>query len=127
MADNSAIEWTNSTWNIITGCDKVSPGCKNCYAERVATRLQKMGVKKYANGFELKIHPDVMDYPLKLKKPKMIFVNSMSDLFHEKLSFDFIKKIIDFPLFKLSNYYVKDDRKSVISRKQNDRLIIFLM
>jgi protein gp37 len=95
MADNSAIQWTNSTWNVITGCDKVSPGCKNCYAERLATRLQKMGVEKYSNGFELKIHRDVMHYPFKLKKPKMIFVNSMSDLFHEKLSFNFIKKIFD--------------------------------
>jgi protein gp37 len=95
MGEKSAIEWTNSTWNVITGCDKVSPGCKNCYAERVATRLQKMGVKKYANGFDLKIHLDVMDYPFKIKQPKMIFVNSMSDLFHEKLNFDFIKKIFD--------------------------------
>ena len=64
MADNSAIEWTNRTWNVITGCDKVSPGCKNCYAERFAIRLQKMGVKKYANGFELTIFIlDVMNFP----------------------------------------------------------------
>ena len=71
MGEKSAIEWTNSTWNVITGCDKVSLGCKNCYAERVATRLQKMGVKKYTNGFELKIHLDVTDYPFKIKQPKM--------------------------------------------------------
>lgn len=95
MGTKSAIEWTNSTWNVITGCDKVSPGCKNCYAERVANRLQKMGVKKYSNGFGLRIHPEVLDYPLKLKESKMIFVNSMSDLFHEKLSFNFIKNIFD--------------------------------
>lgn len=93
MANKSAIEWTNATWNVITGCDKVSPGCKNCYAERVATRLQKMGVKKYENGFNLRMHPDVLNYPFTLKQPRMIFVNSMSDLFHEELSFDFIKQI----------------------------------
>ncbi|MDR4512328.1 MAG: phage Gp37/Gp68 family protein [Nitrososphaeraceae archaeon] len=95
MGNNSSIEWTNCTWNVITGCDKVSPGCKNCYAERVATRLQKMRVKKYSNGFELRIHPDVLNYPQKLKESKMIFVNSMSDLFHEKLGFDFIVEIFN--------------------------------
>ena len=115
MANKSQIEWTNSTWNVITGCDKVSPGCKNCYAERVATRLQKMGVKKYANGFGLKIHLDVMDYPFKIKQPKMIFVNSMSDLFHEKLSFDFIKKIFD--VMEKANWH-----QYQILTKRNERL-----
>jgi len=93
MADKSFIEWTNSTWNVVTGCDKVSPGCKNCYAERYAKRLQKMGVKKYQSGFKLRLHPDVMSYPLELKQPRMIFVNSMSDLFHEKIPFEFIKQV----------------------------------
>lgn len=115
MGEKSAIEWTNSTWNVITGCDKVSPGCKNCYAERVATRLQKMGVKKYANGFRLKIHPDIMDYPFKIKQSKMIFVNSMSDLFHEKLSFDFIKKI--FNIMEKANWH-----QYQILTKRNERL-----
>lgn len=113
MGTKSAIEWTNSTWNVITGCDKVSPGCKNCYAERVAKRLQKMGVKKYTNGFELKIHPDVLNYPLKLKQPKMIFVNSMSDLFHEKLSFDFIEKIFD--IMKKANWH----KYQILTKRSN--------
>ncbi|MGH9985896.1 MAG: DUF5131 family protein [Nitrososphaeraceae archaeon] len=93
MANKSFIEWTNSTWNVVTGCDKVSPGCKNCYAERYATRLKMMGVKKYKRGFKLALHPDVLDYPLTLKSPRMIFVNSMSDLFHKDISFEFIEKI----------------------------------
>jgi protein gp37 len=90
MGEKSAIEWTNSTWNVVTGCDKVSPGCKNCYAERYALRLKKMGVKKYVNGFKLTFHPDVMNYPLTLKQPRRIFVNSMSDLFHEDISIELI-------------------------------------
>lgn len=95
MADKSAIEWTNTTWNVITGCDKVSPGCRNCYAERLALRLQKMGTKKYANGFKLTIHEDTLDFPLKIKDSRMIFVNSMSDLFHKDIPFEFIIKIFD--------------------------------
>lgn len=95
MADKSFIEWTNSTWNVVTGCDKVSPGCKNCYAERYSLRLKKMGVKKYSQGFKLTFHPDTMDYPFKLKQPKMIFVNSMSDLFHKDIPFKFIDKVFD--------------------------------
>jgi protein gp37 len=93
MADKSQIEWTNATWNVFTGCDKVSPGCKNCYAERYAKRLQNMGVKKYSDGFDLKFHPDVMNYPAKLKEPRMIFVNSMSDLFHERIDFELIDNV----------------------------------
>ncbi|MGH9982466.1 MAG: DUF5131 family protein [Nitrososphaeraceae archaeon] len=95
MANKSFIEWTNSTWNVVTGCDKVSSGCKNCYAERYANRLKRMGVKKYADGFKLRLHEDTLDYPLKLKEPRMIFVNSMSDLFHEKISFAFIMRVFD--------------------------------
>lgn len=95
MANKSAIEWTNTTWNVITGCDKVSPGCSNCYAEKFAIRLQKMGTKKYSNGFKITIHEDVIDFPLKIKEPRMIFVNSMSDLFHKEISFEFIRMIFD--------------------------------
>jgi protein gp37 len=95
MGEKSAIEWTNSTWNVVTGCDKVSPGCKNCYAERYALRLKKMGVKKYVNGFKLAFHPDVMDYPITLKQPRRIFVNSMSDLFHENIPFEFIERVFE--------------------------------
>lgn len=95
MGDNSAIEWTHATWNPITGCTKVSPGCKNCYAERVSLRLKQMGQEKYRNGFELTVHEDDFDLPLRWKQGRMIFVNSMSDLFHEKLSFSTIEKIYD--------------------------------
>lgn len=93
MADKSLIEWTNTTWNVVTGCNKVSPGCKNCYAERYSLRLQKMGVEKYSNGFRLTFHPEALHYPLSLKKSRMIFVNSMSDLFHEDIPFEDIAKI----------------------------------
>jgi len=80
MADRSAIEWTESTWNPITGCTKVSPGCKHCYAERMALRLQAMGQPNYADGFALTLHEHVLELPLQWKTPKTIFVNSMSDL-----------------------------------------------
>lgn len=93
MANKTQIEWTNATWNVFTGCDKVSPGCANCYAERYAKRLQRMGVRKYSSGFDLTFHPEVMDYPLKLPRPRLIFVNSMSDLFHENIDFELIDRI----------------------------------
>lgn len=93
MATKSAIEWTESTWNPLTGCTKISPGCKNCYAERMAKRLQAMGQEKYRNGFQLTLHPEALDEPLRWKKPQMIFVNSMSDLFHEEVPEAFIDKV----------------------------------
>jgi len=95
MASNSAIEWTGSTWNPVTGCEKISPGCKHCYAERMAKRLQAMGQKNYVNGFELAVHPHAMELPLSWKKPQTIFVNSMSDLFLEAVPVDFIKQVFD--------------------------------
>lgn len=95
MATKSNIEWTESTWNPLTGCTKVSPGCKNCYAERMANRLKAMGQPNYVNGFNLTIHPHTIELPLKWKKPQMIFVNSMSDLFHESVPEDFIHQIFD--------------------------------
>ena len=82
MATNSSIEWTEATWNPLTGCTKIRPGCKHCYAERLSARLQAMGNPNYANGFELTLHEHVVELPLKWKKPRVIFVNSMSDLFH---------------------------------------------
>src|ERR1039457_2093189 len=82
MAAKSAIEWTGSTWNPSTGCDAISPGCENCYAERMSYRLKAMGQTKYQNGFKLTLHPDTLELPLHWKKPQRIFVNSMSDLFH---------------------------------------------
>ena len=91
----SKIEWTESTWNPITGCTKISDGCKNCYAERMAKRLKAMGQPNYKNGFQVALHEHVLDYPLKWKKPQTIFVNSMSDLFHEQVPDSFIYKIFD--------------------------------
>ena len=86
------IEWTESTWNPVTGCTKISPGCKHCYAERMAFRLKAMGTKKYANGFETTLHEDVLEAPLRWKRSQMIFVNSMSDLFHDAVPVDFIQR-----------------------------------
>lgn len=83
MADQSRIEWTETTWNPVTGCDKVSPGCKHCYAERMAGRLQAMGAAKYRDGFQVRVHPHELEAPLRWRQPRVVFVNSMSDLFHD--------------------------------------------
>jgi len=93
MGDKSSIEWTDATWNPVTGCTKVSPGCRNCYAERLASRLQAMGNPRYKNGFALTLHHDQLDLPLRWTQPRQIFVNSMSDLFHEELPFEFIEAV----------------------------------
>ena len=95
MAQTSSIEWTEATWNPVTGCNKISPGCKNCYAERMAKRLKAMGKERYANGFEVTLQPDVVELPLSWKKPRVIFVNSMSDLFHKDVPLDFIKRCFE--------------------------------
>lgn len=95
MPRSSRIEWTHSSWNPVTGCSRVSAGCQHCYAERMAKRLQGMGVAKYANGFEATLHPDVLEDPLGWKKPRLIFVNSMSDLFHEKIPVAYLRQIFD--------------------------------
>lgn len=95
MAAHSAIEWTQSTWNPVTGCAKISPGCKHCYAERMSKRLQAMGQLNYTNGFELTLHEHMLDRPLRWKKPQVIFVNSMSDLFHEDVPLEFILRVFD--------------------------------
>lgn len=91
----SKIEWTEKTWNPSIGCTKISAGCKNCYAEVMARRLQYMGNKDYKNGFQFKILPNRLDYPFSVKKPTIFFVNSMSDLFHEKIPFDFLDKVFE--------------------------------
>mgnify|MGYP000300715502 CR=1 FL=1 len=95
MSNSSSIEWTESTWNPSTGCSKISPGCKNCYAEKMSVRLNLMGVKKYQNVFKFTEHPNDLVLPLTWKKPKKIFVNSMSDLFHEKSHMEFIGQCFD--------------------------------
>jgi len=89
----STIEWTNATWNPVTGCTKVSPGCKHCYAERMAHRLQAMGQPNYVNGFKLTLHEHMLERPLTWKQPMLIFVNSMSDLFHPDVPLDFIQQV----------------------------------
>jgi protein gp37 len=93
MSRDSRIEWTESTWNPITGCTKVSPGCKHCYAERLSRRLKAMGKRKYANGFNLTIHEQDLEQPLQWKKPQTIFVCSMSDLFHQEVPLEFVREV----------------------------------
>ena len=93
MSTQSSIEWTETTWNPVTGCTKISDGCKHCYAERMATRLQAMGVEKYRNGFDLTLHESALEEPIRWKKPRLVFVNSMSDLFHESVPAAFIESV----------------------------------
>lgn len=95
MAHGSSIEWTESTWNPVTGCNKISPGCKHCYAERMAVRLQAMGQPNYKNGFKLTLQPQMLELPLQWKKPQTIFVNSMSDLFHKEVPLEYIQRVFD--------------------------------
>jgi protein gp37 len=95
MASNSHIEWTDATWNPVTGCTKISPGCKHCYAERLAERLQVMGQANYRNGFTLTLQPQILDLPFRWKTPKRIFVNSMSDLFHKDVPTVYIKRVFE--------------------------------
>jgi protein gp37 len=94
MAASSKIEWTEHTWNPVTGCTKLSPGCKFCYAEALAKRLKAMGAPGYANGFEVTLHPGRLNDPRRRRKPTIWFVNSMSDLFHEKVPFGFIDQVM---------------------------------
>ncbi len=95
MAQGSGIEWTESTWNPVTGCTKISPGCKNCYAERMAHRLQRMGQPNYRNGFQVTLQPLMLELPMRWRKPQAIFVNSMSDLFHDDVPAEYIQKVFD--------------------------------
>ena len=95
MTTKSRIEWTNITWNPVTGCDKVSPGCDHCYANRLAIRLKAMGVHKYRNGFEVTIHQEELDSPASWIGPQKVFVNSMSDMFHENIPLEFFKQVFN--------------------------------
>ncbi|MBI3911165.1 MAG: phage Gp37/Gp68 family protein [Armatimonadetes bacterium] len=95
MAGPSRIEWTEATWNPVTGCTKVSPGCKHCYAEQLALRLQAMGKWSYRNGFEVTLQPQVLETPLQWRKPRTIFVNSMSDLFHEQVPIEYLLRVFE--------------------------------
>jgi protein gp37 len=116
MAANSAIEWTNSTWNPITGCTKISPGCANCYAERMALRLQAMGQANYVNGFKITTHEHALTLPLRWRKPQNIFVNSMSDIFHKAAPFDFIQRI--FAVIEKASWHCFQ-----VLTKRSDRLV----
>ncbi|MGB4950990.1 MAG: phage Gp37/Gp68 family protein, partial [Rhizobiaceae bacterium] len=89
----STIEWTESTWNPVTGCTKISPGCQHCYAERMALRLQAMGQANYVNGFELTLQEHMLERPLEWSKPQLVFVNSMSDLFHKNVPIEYVQRI----------------------------------
>lgn len=91
----SAIEWTESTWNPVTGCTKISQGCKGCYAERMAKRLQAIGQANYKDGFALTLQPHMLELPFRWRKPQMIFVNSMSDLFHNDVPDEYIQRVFD--------------------------------
>ncbi len=95
MATRSHIEWTEMTWNPVTGCSKVSVGCKYCYAERMAKRLKAMGVIRYNKGFAVTLQPDLLDTPLHWKEPRTVFVNSMSDLFHERVPLYYIQRVFN--------------------------------
>jgi protein gp37 len=95
MALNSSIEWTGATWNPVTGCTKISPGCLHCYAERMSLRLQAMGQPNYINGFKVTTHPNTLELPLKWKKPQFVFVNSMGDLFHEDVPLAFVLEVFE--------------------------------
>lgn len=114
----SSIEWTEMTWNPTTGCDKISKGCKFCYAEVMSRRLQAMGVEKYKNNFEVTLHESALDIPYTWKKPKVVFVNSMSDLFHIDIPIEFIQKV-----FKVMN----DNPQHIfqVLTKRNDLLAFY--
>lgn len=116
MSDSSAIEWTEATWNPTTGCSKISLGCQNCYAERMARRLQATGHPNYANGFKLAVHESSLTIPYKWKSPRLIFVNSMSDLFHEAVPDEFVHKV-----FTAMNH--ADRHTYQILTKRPDRLV----
>ena len=95
MSTTSKIEWTEMTWNPAVGCTKISPGCKYCYAETMAKRLQGMGMRGYERGFKLSLMPERLSEPLERRKPTVYFVNSMSDLFHERVPFDYVRRVFD--------------------------------
>ena len=115
MGQNSAIEWTEATWNPLTGCDKISPGCTHCYAERMSQRLRAMGQPNYRNGFELTLHERMLELPLRWKQPQRVFVNSMSDLFHKDVPEEYIQRV--FAVMREASWH----RFQVLT-KRSDRL-----
>ncbi len=115
MAGQSSIEWTEATWNPVTGCTKISPGCKHCYAERMALRLKAMGQHRYRNGFSVTLQPDAVEEPLRWRKPRVVFVNSMSDLFHRDVPESFILRV--FEIMERASWHVFQ-----VLTKRSDRL-----
>lgn len=116
MSNSSHIEWTDATWNPVTGCSKVSPGCKFCYAERLANRLRAMGQSNYRNGFTPTLHPHMLEHPLRWRKPRRVFVNSMSDLFHESVPTEYIQQV--FGVMRLANWH-----QYQVLTKRSERLL----
>lgn len=116
MAQQSSIEWTEATWNPVTGCSKISPGCKHCYAERMALRLQAMGHQHYRDGFRVTLHEGALELPLRWKRPQTIFVNSMSDLYHRDVPIEFIQKV--FQVMRKAHWH-----RYQILTKRADRLV----
>jgi len=116
VAGKTRIEWASSSWNPVTGCTKISPGCKHCYAERLALRLQAMGQRNYTNGFALTLQEQALELPLRWKKPQVIFVNSMSDLFHKNVPVDFISRVFD--VMRRAHWH-----RFQILTKRSDRLL----
>ena len=119
MADNSAIEWTDSTWNPVTGCTKIGPGCDNCYAERFAERFRGVQGHPYERGFDLTLRPERLSQPLRWRRPRMIFVNSMSDLFHKEIPTTFIDQVFD--TMELADHHVYQ-----VLSKRSSRLADFV-
>lgn len=120
----SKIEWTEATWNPSVGCDKVTAGCKFCYAETMAKRLMRMGAPGYENGFAFKILPERLDAPKKIKRPTKFFVNSMSDLFHEKMPFEFLDKVFEtIRATPQHTYQILTKREDVLVRYFADRSV----
>jgi protein gp37 len=116
MARESSIEWTESTWNLVTGCSKISPGCKHCYAERLGKRLRAMGSYRYRNGFKVTLQPDLLELPLLWRQPRTIFVNSMSDLFHKDIPDEYIARV--FATMQAAHWHTFQ-----ILTKRSDRLV----
>lgn len=122
MADNTAIEWTDATWNPVTGCTKISPGCDHCYAERFSERFRGTPGHPFKNGFDLTLRPERLEQPLTWRKPRMIFVNSMSDLFHKKIPDEYIAAV--FETMERADWHVFQvltKRSSILQKFINDR------
>jgi protein gp37 len=131
MADKSRIEWTEATWNPVTGCDRISAGCDNCYALTLSKRLKAMGVAKYQNdgnpvtsgpGFGISVHPEALDQPVRWRTPRVVFVNSMSDLFHAKVPLSFIRDVFDVIEATPQHTYQVLTKRAIRTRKLADQL-----